>query len=81
MDERDDTRITAVEEKLAYLEHNLQELDEVVREVADSVQQLRQELARLRAERPREQEPAGQGPDAAPLSREEQLTWDKPPHW
>ena len=76
----DDLRLQAVEEKLAYLEHGMAQLDDVVREVADALAAVRAELAQVRAERTRDAE-ATRGEGEAPMSREEQLVWDKPPHW
>ncbi len=76
----DDARLLAVEEKLAHLEHGMAQLDEVVREVADALVAVRAELAQLRAERARDVE-AARSEGESPMSREEQLVWDKPPHW
>ncbi len=75
------TRLTAVEEKIAHLERHLGELDEVVRGLYDRSDGFRRQLDAMRAtvqslNAPRG-EAAAEGSDGSDQSLKEQ----RPPHW
>ncbi|MEM1109757.1 MAG: SlyX family protein [Planctomycetota bacterium] len=73
-----ESRLIAVEEKIAHLERYLGELDGVVRELHDRMDGYKSQIDRLRDEFG---EHLSNADDAPEPGRDDQLEDDKPPHW